>query len=126
MLEMKFLFLAIAFFCFGCGFDQKDKRSNGKQLSLFIIPEYKDSFRLSVADTLHFSSVHADKEKHGPQELITKIETSKDTLKIKLEIAGRDTLFLLNVKKVDSLIFGLDMNRRFFTMNQDQYIWYYD
>jgi hypothetical protein len=123
---MRLLLLFIAFLCFGCGFDQRDQHSDGKQLSLFIIPEYKDSFRLSVADTLHFSSVHADNEKHGPQELITKIDKPTDTVKIRLEIAGRDTLFVLDVKKVDSLIFGLDMNRRFFAMNQDQYIWYYD
>lgn len=123
---MRFLFLVIAFITFSCGLDRKEQSLNGKQLSLFIIPEYKDSFQLSVADTLHFSAVHVNNAKHGPQELISKINKSTDTVKIRLRICGRDTLFVLNVKKVDSLFFGIGMNRSFFVMNEDQYVWYYD
>lgn len=81
---------------------------------------------MSINDTLHFETYQLDRTKHGPQELITKLNKPADSIKVTLQIANRDTSFVLHLKKVDSLIFGLDMNKHFFVFDQDQYIWYYD
>jgi len=120
------IFLFFLFFYFSCSLPATEKKANVDNLSLFIIPESKDSFQLIIDDKVKFNTIRLNKETHGPQELITEIAKSADSIKLNLKIGDRDTLFNISTAHNDSLIFGLDLQRHFIVMNQNQYIWYYD
>jgi len=114
----------------GCG----DKLPKTKQivpaskstLSLFISPPDKDNFAITIDDSLTFDKYVVDESEHGPQELITTINKFENRFKIKLRIRDRDTTFMLDTRKIDSLIFGLNQDNRFVIFDQDEYIWAYD
>ena len=124
--KVKYLLLFVCILDIGCNSIPNKIEDNSEKLSLVIIPEYKDRFQLKIDDSLNFNNIQIDKEKHGPQELITKLSKSGDSIKINLHISNRDTIFVKSKKGIDSLIFGLDLQRHFFMQNQDEYIWYYD
>lgn len=98
-----------------------------KKVALFIMPEYGKDFNLTVNDKYSFNSIVKDSGKHGPQEYIGNIFTQSNMIKIKIRILDKDSSFLYNIDKTDSLIFGLDIsNQHFVIQNQNEYIWYYD
>ena len=120
--QMRYWSFLLSFILCFCNKGQK-----GKEVSLFIMPEYKDDFTIRINDSETIFSYKPKIEMHGPQELIEKANLFCGLLEIELRIMNKDTSFCYDISTTDSLFFGLTIeNDAFVIQNENEYIDYYD